>query len=180
VLRDRRRLHLRRQSKLEEHLKKIQASPIRVVTKEAVEKASMDILYRYTKESEVHIEDLKHRLADAKAQNLIARTQSLHETVEEQERQQVSQAKFKSMEDSLEHTHRELDYLQNQHKSQEDERRSNAAQMSRTMNMACKHFKNPSVSDQELEAVGKIFKEPIQMLTKQDVSISHQTSWEWM
>ena len=74
------------QSKLEEHLKKIQASPIRVVTKEAVEKASMDILYRYTKESEVHIEDLKHRLADAEAQNLIARTHSLHETVEEQER----------------------------------------------------------------------------------------------
>jgi hypothetical protein len=56
-------------------LKDLQASPIRV-TVEAVEKASLDILYKYTKESEVHIEDLKQRLADAKAQNLIARTQS--------------------------------------------------------------------------------------------------------
>ena len=39
------------QSKLEVHLKGLQASPIRV-TKEAVEKASLDILYKYTKESE--------------------------------------------------------------------------------------------------------------------------------
>jgi hypothetical protein len=154
------------QSKLEERLKTIQASPIRVVTKEAVEKASMDILYKYTKENEVHIEDLKHRLADAKAQNLIAKTQSIQETMELQERQQLSHAQFKSMEDSLEHTHRELAYIQ----SQEDERRSKASEMSKTMNMACKHFKNPNVSDRELEAVGKVFKEPIQILTDQDVS----------
>ena len=126
----------------------------------------MDILYTYTKENEVHIEDLKHRLADAKAQNLIAKTQSIQETLELQERQQLSHAQFKSMEDSLEHTQRELDYIQ----SQEDERRSKASEMSKTMNMACKHFKNPNVSDQELEAVGKVFKEPIQILTDQDVS----------
>ena len=50
-----------------------------------MEKASMHILYMYTKESEVHIEDLKHRLADAEAQNLIARTQSLHETINVEE-----------------------------------------------------------------------------------------------
>jgi hypothetical protein len=68
------------QSKLEMQLKELQASPIRVIV-EAVEKASLDILYMYTKESEVHIEDLKQRLADAEAQNLIARTQSFHETI---------------------------------------------------------------------------------------------------
>jgi hypothetical protein len=39
------------QSKLEMQLKDLQASPIRV-TVEAVEKASLDILYKYTKESE--------------------------------------------------------------------------------------------------------------------------------
>ena len=38
------------------------------------------------------------------------------------------------------------------------------------MNIACKHFKNPSVYDQEMEAVEKIFKEPVQMLIKQDVT----------
>jgi hypothetical protein len=41
----------------------------------------------YTKESEVHIEDLKQRLADAEAQNLIARTQSFHETINVEEQQ---------------------------------------------------------------------------------------------
>jgi hypothetical protein len=43
------------QSKLEMKLKDIKASPIHV-TVEAVEKASLHILYMYTKESEVHIE----------------------------------------------------------------------------------------------------------------------------
>jgi hypothetical protein len=68
------------QSQLERQLKDLEASPIGA-TVEAVEKASLDILYMYTKQNEVHIEDLTQRLADAEAQNLVARTQSFHETV---------------------------------------------------------------------------------------------------
>jgi len=155
-------------SELEERLKTIQASPVRVVTKEAAEQASMDILYKYTKENEAHIEQLKHRLAKAEAQNVVAKAQSAHETMEVQERQQFSNAQVQSMEDSLETTHRELAYIH----SQEDERRSKAAEMSKTMNIACRHFKNPNASERELEEVGKFFKEPIETLTDKDVSLN--------
>ena len=155
-------------SELEERLKTIQASPVRVVTKEAAEQASMDILYKYTKDNEGHIEQLKHKLAEAEAQNVVAKAQSAHETMETRERQQFSNAQVQSMEESLETTNRELAYIH----SQEDERRSEAAEMSKTMNSACRHFKNPNASEQELEEVGKFFKEPIESLTDKDVSLN--------
>ena len=65
----------------------------------------------HTKENEAHIEQLKHRLAKAEAQNVVAKAQSAHETMEVQERQQFSNAQVQSMEDSLETTHRELAYI---------------------------------------------------------------------
>jgi hypothetical protein len=153
-------------SQLERARKDMEGSPIGA-TVEDVERASMDILYMHRKQKDDQIEDLTQRLVAAEAQNMVARTQSFHDAVSmnEQQRQDETQM-LRSMEENLEETNRHLEHIH----SQEDERWSSALQLSEQMEAACNHFNNPNVSVQDRQKVEKIFKDPVQVVTKQDIT----------